>query len=71
MAIVNREMQQTAKGGSQIKIVEGLKIIENGRIRKPRGYRVSFQGKTDSGMEAVLSPPSVAAPLNSDVTAWR
>lgn len=54
-----------------MKIAEGLKIIENGWIKKPKGFRVSFQKQTDSGMEAGLSPPTNAAPLNSDVTAWR
>ena len=54
-----------------MKIAEGLKIIENGWIKKPKGFRVSFQRQTDSGMEAGLSPPADAAPLNSDVTAWR
>ena len=54
-----------------MKIAEGLKIIENGWIKKPKGFRVSFQKQTDSGMEAGLSPPADAAPLNSDVTAWR
>jgi hypothetical protein len=29
-----------------MKITEGLKIIENGWIKKPKGFRVSFQ-KTD------------------------
>jgi hypothetical protein len=54
-----------------MEIADGLKIIENGWIRKPKGFRVSFQKQTDSGMEAGLSPPAGAAPLNSDVTAWR
>jgi hypothetical protein len=26
-----------------MKIAEGLKIIENGWIKKPKGFRVSFQ----------------------------
>jgi hypothetical protein len=54
-----------------MKITEGLKIIENGWIKKPKGFRVSFQKQTESGIETGLSPPSDAAPLNSDVTAWR
>jgi hypothetical protein len=54
-----------------MKIAEGLKIIENGWIKKPKGFRVSFQRQTESGIETGLSPPSDAAPLNSDVTAWR
>ena len=54
-----------------MKIAEGLKIIENGFIRKPTGFRVKFQRRTEDGIESVYSPPLKDAPLNSDVTAWR
>ena len=54
-----------------MKIADGLKLIENGWIRKPKGFRVRFHKQTEAGFEAGLSPPPEAAPLNSDVTAWR
>ena len=54
-----------------MKVADGLKIIENGWIRKPKGYRVRFHQQTDTGIEMVYSPPQEDAPLNSDVTAWR
>jgi hypothetical protein len=54
-----------------MKIAAGLKIIEEGWIRKPKGFRVQFDRQTEDGTEAGLSPPRDAAPLNSDVTAWR
>ena len=54
-----------------MKIADGLKMIENGWIRKPEGFRVRFHRQTNAGLEAGLSPPHEAAPLNSDVTAWR
>ena len=54
-----------------MEIKEGLKIIEDGWIRKPKGFRVRFHRQTETGTETVLSPPADAAPLNSDVTAWR
>ncbi len=54
-----------------MKIADGLKMIENGWIRKPKGFRVRFHRQTDAGVEAGLSPPAEAAPLTSDVTAWR
>ena len=54
-----------------MKIADGLKLIEDGWIRKPKGFRVRFHRQTDAGVEAGLSPPPEAAPLNSDVTAWR
>ncbi|MGA6926230.1 MAG: hypothetical protein WBY88_11155 [Desulfosarcina sp.] len=50
-----------------MKIADGLKLIENGWIRKPKGFRVKFDRQTEAG----FSPPSDTAPLNSDVTAWR
>ena len=54
-----------------MKIADGLKLIENGWIRKPKGFRIRFHRQTEAGVEAGLSPPPEAAPLNSDVTAWR
>ena len=54
-----------------MKIADGLKLIESGWIRKPKGFRVRFHRQTEAGIEAGLSPPPEAAPLNSDVTAWR
>lgn len=54
-----------------MKITEGLKVIAEGWIRKPKGYRVRFHKRTEDGVEAGYSPPPDDAPLNSDVTAWR
>lgn len=54
-----------------MKIEEGLKIINSGWIRKPKGFRVRLDKWTDNRIEAAYSPPLDDAPLNSDVTAWR
>jgi hypothetical protein len=54
-----------------MKIAEGLKVIEKGWIRKPKGYRVRFHRQNETGFEQVYSPPMTDAMLNSDVTAWR
>lgn len=54
-----------------MKIAEGLRIIQNGWIRKPKGFRVRFHQQTATGFEVAYSPPLEDAPLNSDVTAWR
>lgn len=54
-----------------MKIAEGLKVIEKGWIRKPRGFRVRFHQQTEEGVTQGFSPPMEDAPLNSDVTAWR
>jgi hypothetical protein len=54
-----------------MKITEGLEIIEKGWIPKPKGFRVRFHQQTQEGVQLGYSPPPDAAPLNSDVTAWR
>lgn len=54
-----------------MKITQGLKIIEQGWVKKPNGFRVKFQKQTDTGFEVGYSPSADAAPMNSDVTTWR
>jgi hypothetical protein len=54
-----------------VKITEGLKLIKEGWIRKPKGFRVRFDKRADAGIETVYSPSLDDAPLKSDVTAWR
>ena len=54
-----------------MKLANGLKIIEKGWIRKPKGFRVKYQKQTETGIEDGYSPPAEADPMNSDVTAWR
>ncbi len=54
-----------------MKITEGLKIIEDGWVRKPKGFRVKYRKQTETGMENGYSPPIEAEPMGSDVTAWR
>ncbi len=54
-----------------MEISDGLKIIENGWVRKPKGFRVKFQKQTETGIENGYSPPETKESLSSDVTAWR
>ncbi len=54
-----------------MKFADGLKLIESGWVRKPKGYRVRFDQQTETGMQTIYSPPQEDAPLNSDVKAWR
>ena len=54
-----------------MEIADGLKIIEQGWVKKPKGFRVKFQKQTETGIENSYSPPVEAEPLSSDVTAWR
>ena len=54
-----------------MKITEGLKIINEGWIKKPKGFRVQYQRLVEGALTSEISPPEAAAPLDSDVTAWR
>ncbi|MDA3790991.1 MAG: hypothetical protein PF503_21165 [Desulfobacula sp.] len=54
-----------------MKITDGMKIIEAGWVRKPKGFRVKYQKQTETGIEDGYSPPAETEPLTSDVTAWR
>ena len=39
--------------------------------KNPKDFGSVSKNRQRAGIEAVLSPPADAAPLNSDVTAWR
>ena len=54
-----------------MKINEALARIDAGWVRKPKGFRVRFDVYVDGRWEADFSPEENAAPLDSDVTAWR
>jgi len=54
-----------------MQISEGLKIIQAGWIRKPKGFRVKYQKLVDGQLVTEQSPPEGSALLDSDVTAWR
>ena len=54
-----------------MKINEALARIDAGWVRKPRGFRVRFDVYVDGRWQADCSPEEDAAPLDSDVTAWR
>ena len=54
-----------------MKIAEALKIIDDNWIEKPKGFRVSMQRREGSEWVDDCSPGEKAAPLDSDVTAWR
>jgi hypothetical protein len=54
-----------------MQISAGLKIIENGWIQKPKGFRVKYQTLEEGELVTVYSPPEGSALLDSDVTAWR
>ena len=54
-----------------MKITEGMKVIESGWVKKPKGFRVKFQQLQDGELVTAYSPPEDATALDSDVTAWR
>ncbi len=54
-----------------MKIAEGLEVIKEGWIKKPKGFRVRYHLRTETGYEFGYSPPLDATPMNSDVTTWR
>ena len=54
-----------------MKISESLKIIDEGWVKKPKGFRVHFQKRTDSKWITDFAPGEDEKPLDSDVVAWR
>ena len=54
-----------------MKIGQALKVIDNGWVKKNKGYRVRYQRQTDSGLATEHTPDLDDAPLDSDVAAWR
>ena len=54
-----------------MKINDALARIDAGWVHKPRGFRVRFDVYVDGRWESDYSPEEDAAPLDSDVTAWR
>jgi hypothetical protein len=54
-----------------VKVNEALKVIDEGWVRKPKGFRVHFQKKVNSQWVTEYVPGEEAKPLESDVVAWR
>lgn len=54
-----------------MKIAQGMKLISEGWIPKPKGFRVRFQQLTDGELITGYSPGLEEKPLDSDVTTWR
>ena len=52
-------------------INEALKLIDEGWVRKPKGFRVHFQKKINSEWVTEYAPGEEEKPLDSDVVAWR
>jgi len=50
---------------------EALKLIDEGWVRKPKGFRVHLQKKVNSELVTEYVPGEEEKPLDSDVVAWR
>jgi hypothetical protein len=54
-----------------MKVVQGMKLISEGWVKKPKGFRVRFLELVDGELITGYSPPLEVNPFDSDVTAWR
>jgi hypothetical protein len=54
-----------------MKLAKGMKIISEGWIIKPKGFRVRFQQLVEGELVTAYSPGLEDNPLDSDVTTWR
>jgi len=54
-----------------MKIADGMKIINEGWITKPKGFRVKYEKLEDGKRLTQYSPGQDETLLDSDVTAWR
>ncbi len=54
-----------------MKIAEALNIIDEGWVKKKRGFRVHFQKQVDSEFITDYVPNKEEKPLESDVVTWR
>ena len=54
-----------------MKIAQGMKLISEGWIPKPKGFRVRFQQLAEGELITGYSPGLEEMPLDSDVTTWR
>lgn len=54
-----------------MKVGKGMKLISDGWIQKPKGFRVKYEKRVNSETVVEYSPGQDDAPLDSDVTTWR
>lgn len=54
-----------------MKLAKGMKLIADGWIIKPKGFRVRFQQLVEGELVTGYSPGLEDKPLDSDVTTWR
>ncbi len=54
-----------------MKITEAMKIVDEGWVKKRKGFRVHFQKMVNSELMTDYVPGDKEKPLDSDVLAWR
>ena len=54
-----------------MKLGQGMKIIKEGWVQKPKGFRVKYQKLVDSKLITEYTPEMSNNPFDSDVTTWR
>ena len=54
-----------------MKVSELLKVVDQGWVKKPKGFRVHFQQITDEGPVTDYVPGENESLFDSDVVAWR
>jgi len=54
-----------------MKLKDAMKVIDEGWIRKKKGYRICFQKRAGSEWVKDMFPGENEKPLTSDVSAWE
>ncbi|UCB49704.1 MAG: hypothetical protein JSW56_02065 [Deltaproteobacteria bacterium] len=54
-----------------MKTKDALEIIDEGWVKKKKGFRVHFQKMVNAELITDYVPPQEVKPLDSDVVAWR
>jgi hypothetical protein len=54
-----------------MKLKKAMKTIDEGWVRRQKGYRIQFQKKVDSEWITDCFPDPEEKPLTSDISAWE
>ena len=54
-----------------MKLKDAMKNIDQGWIRRRKGYRVSFERRVGDGWVSECFPEEKEKPMSSDVSAWE
>ena len=54
-----------------MKLVEAMKVIDDGWVRRLKGYRVHFQKRENSQWVTDYFPDQEAKPITSEISMWE